>query len=246
MDFLIRFLKHYWTYVVIALLTLLLMITTGYIFLDNNSESETNNKEIGIVLEEEEVVTDTLMVDVKGAVKKPGVYAFLSGQIINDAISAAGGFTSKAYSKNINLSKKLSDEMVLYVFTKTEYKNLNTEEIKQVECVCPTYEIDNCLDEGSSVIEVTSDSNNNASASLSDNSQNKVSEETNESANKKVSINSATKEELMTLNGIGEAKAESIISYREKNGAFKSLEDIKNVSGIGDAAYEKIKDNITL
>lgn len=50
----------------------------------------------------------------------------------------------------------------------------------------------------------------------------------------------------MTLSGIGEAKAEKIISYRNEKGLFNALEDIKNVSGIGDALFEKIKDNITL
>ena len=50
----------------------------------------------------------------------------------------------------------------------------------------------------------------------------------------------------MTLSGIGEAKAKSIIEYREQNGGFKSIEDIKNVTGIGDALFDKIKENITL
>ena len=50
----------------------------------------------------------------------------------------------------------------------------------------------------------------------------------------------------MTLNGIDEAKANAIIEYRTQNGNFKKIEDIKNVSGIGDAIYEKIKNNITL
>ena len=63
--------------------------------------------------------------------------------------------------------------------------------------------------------------------------------------NKKVSLNMATKEELMTLVGIGEAKAESIIEYRNKN-AFTDIKEILNVSGIGEALYEKIKDNITI
>jgi competence protein ComEA len=53
-------------------------------------------------------------------------------------------------------------------------------------------------------------------------------------------------EELTTLNGIGEAKAIKIIEYRNTNGLFKSIEDIKNVSGIGETFYEKIKDSITI
>ena len=60
----------------------------------------------------------------------------------------------------------------------------------------------------------------------------------------KVNINTAGKEELMTLPGIGEAKAEAIIQYRENNGAFSSPEEIRNVSGIKEKAYERIKDCI--
>ena len=61
----------------------------------------------------------------------------------------------------------------------------------------------------------------------------------------KVNINTATLEELMTLTGIGESKAISIIEYREKT-PFKTIEEIKNVSGIGDSAFDKIKDHITV
>ena len=61
-----------------------------------------------------------------------------------------------------------------------------------------------------------------------------------------VDINSATKDELMTLSGIGSGKADAIISYRDQHGAFSSAEDIKNVDGIGDGTFEKIKDKITV
>ncbi|MBQ2745301.1 MAG: helix-hairpin-helix domain-containing protein [Lachnospiraceae bacterium] len=62
--------------------------------------------------------------------------------------------------------------------------------------------------------------------------------------NKLVNINTATKEELMTLPGIGESKAESIIAYRQENGGFKTIEDIMKISGIKDAAFSKIKNYI--
>src|SRR6185369_16327434 len=61
-----------------------------------------------------------------------------------------------------------------------------------------------------------------------------------------VNINSATQEQLESLNGIGPVKAKAIIDYRQKNGRFKSLEEIKNVSGIGDATFDKIKGDISL
>ena len=62
----------------------------------------------------------------------------------------------------------------------------------------------------------------------------------------KVSLNTATLEELMTLPGIGEAKALAIIQYREEVGAFQNIEELKEVNGIGDAIFDQIKENITI
>jgi competence protein ComEA len=61
-----------------------------------------------------------------------------------------------------------------------------------------------------------------------------------------VNINTATAEQLQLLPGIGEKKAEEIIKYRKEKGEFKAIEDIKNVKGIGDKVFEKIKDNIVV
>ena len=81
-----------------------------------------------------------------------------------------------------------------------------------------------------------------------------VSDENSSSGSKKktfddskrlVSINTGTLEELMTLSGVGESKAKAIIEYRNKK-KFETIEEIKEVSGIGDALFEKIKDNITV
>ena len=62
----------------------------------------------------------------------------------------------------------------------------------------------------------------------------------------KININKATQTELETIPGVGPSTALKIIEYREQNGKFKSIENIKNVSGIGDAKYEKMKDYITV
>ena len=60
-----------------------------------------------------------------------------------------------------------------------------------------------------------------------------------------ININTATKEELMTLNGIGEVKAVAIIDYRQEKGVFNSVDEIKNISGVGEKTFEKIKQFIT-
>lgn len=67
-----------------------------------------------------------------------------------------------------------------------------------------------------------------------------------EAAAGRININTASREQLMTLPGIGEARADDIIRYREESGGFQTIEDIKKVSGIKDAAYQKIKDSITV
>ncbi len=69
-------------------------------------------------------------------------------------------------------------------------------------------------------------------------------EQYNENNKKTVNINTASKEELMTINGIGETKAKAIISYRENKGEFTKIEDITKVNGIGKSTFEKIKENI--
>lgn len=85
---------------------------------------------------------------------------------------------------------------------------------------------------------------------ISEESGNNVIEEgvgkTMEKNNAIININTASKEELVTLDGIGEATAEKILAYRQENGKFKTIEDIKNVPGIGDAKFEKIKNQITV
>lgn len=68
--------------------------------------------------------------------------------------------------------------------------------------------------------------------------------ETDEKQNTKVNINTATQTQLETLPGIGPSTASKIVSYRKENGKFKSIEDIKKVSGIGGSKFDKIKDFI--
>lgn len=62
----------------------------------------------------------------------------------------------------------------------------------------------------------------------------------------KINLNTATRDELMTLTGIGESKADSIITYRQEHSGFKSIDEVKNINGIKDSVYNKICDKITV
>lgn len=217
-------------------LTILLFIIIIIVIIsvkNNLNKNKYNDIEIvnDVVKEEDvekEVVEekiDKYNIDIKGAVKNPGVYQLDSNLTINDAIKIAGGLTKEADTSVINLAKKITDEMVIIVYTKEEVKNSNIVDtvvkIVEKDCVCPNIKNDGCLN-----TEIT----NNI---------------TNKEDNGLININTATAEKLQTISGIGEAKAKNIVEYRSKNGNFKSIEDIKNVEGIGDALYETIKVYIT-
>lgn len=214
--------KNILTFIVIILSILNLIIGLNFKKLDNTSndiEKTLSNSEelISNTLEEPKVTEakETIRVDVKGMVKKAGVYELAKDSIVNDAIKKAGGLTSKADTTNVNLSKSLTNEMVIYIPKKEE--------------VTKSVVNDAIVDKSNSVGFIDNESSN---------------ETTNTTT--KVNINTATLKELITLNGIGESKAQAILEYRTKNGNFKTLEDLKKVSGIGEAAYEKIKDNICI
>lgn len=187
--------------------------------IDNNAEVALNNE------------IKKMYVDIKGAVKNPGVYQVNEENIINDVINLAGGLLDKAYVENINLSKKVQDELVIYVYTKDEIKKNNLQENQP--CSSNNYIITECTENKVSII--TSNENN----------------ENNENNNSSVSsslinINIASIEELTTLPGIGESKAQNIINYREENGYFKTIDEIKNVNGIGEATFDQLKKYITV
>lgn len=67
-----------------------------------------------------------------------------------------------------------------------------------------------------------------------------------QSTTTKINLNTANVQELQQLSGVGEAKAKAIVAYREKQGKFKSIEELKNVKGIGDALFKKNKAKITI
>jgi len=150
-----------------------------------------------------------------------------SSSRIIDVIEKASGLTENANTSVINLSKKIRDEMVIIIYSNQQVREFEkTKEIEQqVQEKC--IQVDENALKNDACIESSKESNT----------------ETN---NTKVSINSATLEELMRLSGIGEAKAKDIIEYRNANGPFKKIEDLMEIPGIGESIFAKIKENITL
>jgi competence protein ComEA len=152
-----------------------------------------------------------IKVDVKGAVRTPGVFIAKLGDRVIDLIAAAGDFTKDADADKVNLAQLVEDQMVIYVPRAGE--------------------------EAVELADAASASTGGAVATTST---------TGSSSGNQVNLNTATQAELETLPGIGPSKAIAIIEYRETTGKFQQIEDLKNISGIGDKTFEKLQDSITV
>ena len=181
---------------------LLLLVGVGGLLPKKEEAVEESEAVVTTVMAEKTEESTTLeaviFVDIKGEVKKPGVYQMKVGDRVKDALDAAGGLTDEADSQKVNLAKRLEDQMVIVVPKVGE----EAEEIPA----------------GETRKEATKEG--------------------------KVKINTATVEELKTLKGVGEKKAEAIIEYRKKNGSFQTKEDLMKVRGIGKKLFESFQERI--
>ncbi|MGJ3196202.1 helix-hairpin-helix domain-containing protein [Peribacillus frigoritolerans] len=150
---------------------------------------------------------EIIKVDVKGAVKSPGIFTAQAGDRVIDLISSAGGFTEKADTDKVNFAQIIEDQMVIYVPEIGEEDKGNLENIQV----------------GTSGDAVTK----GTSGGL-------------------VNLNTATQEDLQTLTGIGPSKADAILEYRETVGKFKEVDELKQVTGIGDKTFERLRDSISV
>ncbi len=205
---------------------LVLLVTLIIVILTNKNkkleENEVTDNQISLVENmtvSEEVTPSKIMVDIKGYVENPGVYEMNITSRVNDVINASGGLISGASVKYINLSKKVFDEMVIVIYSEQEINELNYKNEEAIICLCEETKNDACIEGNYNTSEVK--------------------------INDLININSSSLEELMSLPNIGESKAESIIKYREEFGEFGVIEDLMEVSGIGESVYNKIKDLIT-
>lgn len=226
------YLEKYKIIIILIFLILLLGTSIFYTILRPNKKEEIIEPIVKEVKEEIKV-EEKIKVDIKGSVNNPGVYEMSNGDRVIDVITKADGLKQDANTEYLNLSKKIADEMIIIIYSNEEVEKFKEEEKEiiyiEYECVCPDNINDTCISKDDIV-------NTNGVKEESVNKEEKT----------LVSINTGTLEELMTLNGVGESKAKSIIEYRETNGEFKNLEELMNVSGIGESAYSKIKDNIKL
>ena len=221
---------------IIAIITIIIIIKIN---LNKNKEVKVIEEDIWKEEQKEEkkITPELVYVDIKGAIINPGVYEIENNKKVIDVIALAGGFTENADTSMINLAKKVTNEMVVIIYTKEEVKEATkpNQIIKYVdkECICPQIKNDACI-------------NQSKNTSTEKNTSSKKEDQQATKSEEKININTATLEELQTLTGIGESKAQSIIAYREEIGSFKTIEELKNVAGIGDSLYEKIKDSITV
>jgi len=239
--------------------------------LQSETNGEKNNGNPDEKQEEEPL--DEIKVYVVGEVNKPGVVTLKKGQIIQDAIELAGGPTQDADIENINLAYELKENVMIRIMSKSERVQQGTDENSTIEAVAEgSTEGKNAAAGGSSsksaAAKTVSDKtdNRNLGSTSSKSNQNEAAQgititkdsggaivgdndndsSNNKASNTKININTATLEELDTLPGIGPSTAAKIVAYREQNGEFKTIEDIMNVSGIGQSKFNNIKDFITV
>lgn len=210
-----------------SMIVLVSLGITFYLIMKPN-KTQIKAEEFTPILKEEK--KKNIHVDIKGAVVTPGVYELEEESIVKDAITKSGGLTPLADTTYINLSKRLKDEMVIIIYTKDEITAMKEGRenviVLEGKCVCPNITNDGCIKEKDK-IDNTGSNNKKESNGV-------------------INLNTATIEELQTLTGIGPSKAKDIVGYREKNGPFKTIEELTEVKGIGSATLEKIKDRISV
>lgn len=193
--------------IILAILGVVTLVIGYYMFntMQNQDEGEIKqniNLDIQNTQEQNVDKNSEIIIHITGAVYNSGIKKLSENSRVADAIEAAGGLTSDANIKNINLAQKILDGQKIYI---------------------PSIDDDE-------IIEQTAVDNIKLNNGLFDTGI--------------ININTATQTELETLPGIGPSMASKIIEYRKENGSFKSIEDLKNVSGIGEAKYAQVKNKI--
>jgi len=163
--------------------------------------------------------TKEVIFDIEGAVVTPGVYKLPAGKVLIDAINNAGGFSADADRERI--SREMNQASQIGDGSKIYIFKNSDKDVKVVSA-------------GPNQNYSTSSSSTSASSS------------SGQAGTTIININKATLTELDTLPGIGPALAQRIIDWRDANGGFEVIEDVKKVKGIGDSVFEGLKNQITI
>ncbi len=208
----------------VILLVGVILFGAGYRLAQTKGRAAENNKP---VLEQEEVEENAglknLFVHVAGAVAKPGVYQLPQGSRIIDAVQMAGP-AADAVLDSLKLAAPVADGQTIYV--------------------PGLQDLQGAAQAGGSV--AGSQAGTPAISSTKNIFAPPAGSGSGSSGAALVNINTADLSQLDTLPGIGPALAQRIIDYRDLNGSFTAIEDIKNVSGIGDKKFDALKDLITV
>lgn len=229
------------TLIIIITIIVTALIIAYMLFTKSNDETITDLEEIetnenDTQNNQKETNENKIIIHITGAIKKEGIYELKENSRIADAIEAAEGLTENANIQDINLAYVLEDGEKIHIPTKEETKQSNSEEIEKNTDKTTVYVTKNT---GGTEKSASNTGNTNNSGNTKNNNS-------TTSKNEKININTATQAELETLPGIGPSTALKIINYRKENGKYKTIEDIKKVSGIGDSKYNKIKELIKI
>ena len=184
------------------------IVATDYkdIFVETDKTLEKKDTEKVIAASTNSVEDEYIKVDIKGAIKKPGVYEIKMGSRVTDLIKLAGGTTPEADLDGTNLSMKLNDENCIVIYKKGDIDKIQIPQSSTSTSTILESQVENAI----------------------------------------ININTASKEELNTLVGIGDTKADAIIKYREENQGFKSVQELTKVSGIGEKTLSKFIDKVDI
>jgi len=178
-------------------------------------------------------ISEEIKIYITGCVKKPGIVTIKKGQMIYDAVKAAGGLTEDA-DRNFNMVYILNENLWLKIKSKKESIKLNSPK-QQTQITKSNIGANTKSNEAGEGTEIVRDSGGV-----------RVSE-AQKGASSKININTASADELdSALPGVGPKTAADIVDYRTKNGSFKSINDVLNVPGIGESKLKRFKDMITL
>lgn len=172
---------------------------------------------------------EIICVFVCGAVKNEGVYELPAGSRVYEAVEAAGGFSGEADTAYLNQAIVLKDSDMVEVFTKEEIADPESDASESPFVSDPDELLKRAADNMTSNTSIGSADADNSGALPA-----------------LVNINTATAEQLMSIPGVGETRAGTIIEYREANGNFATTQDLMKVSGIKEGLFAKMKDHITV